>query len=455
MPERVREKKENRKRHVVAIALLSLLLFFSPLPSFCAVEEEYVGWDIPADKRIPPIPTNLGSTTGNFYINYTWEPGDALWGYTETDSYNISYWVNANHHWDNTTNTTLNETAGAHGWLNISQLWAYNTSYTNLSDGYIYQNVQIPNNPITITNTSGWSGDEDELVYLDFDYTDLDGDTGAFTTTATKGSLNGATGVFEWQTTLADDGVYHWWFNVSDGYGSSDSYSATITVNDLGDIINLTSWYNNYTCDNSTSFTIPHEDADNRTVFFNVTAEQNMDWWWYVDGELYQNTSVASNTTNVTKTWDFGGNKTVSIYGTNANGQTPALTWYIEIEYTQYEYAKLIYSQNQVLIEEEKMMGLSLLLSLLVIVGMVFFLLGIIIPHGVLTLLGSMTFFVTMVLPIPVLSDYAYFGIALTSILLLFGLVGVIITFYQFFTTFNADKGYHKWDNYFDDQYSR
>ena len=447
MPERERAKKENRKRHIVAIALLFPLLFFLPL-SFGAVDEEYVEWEIPVDIYKPPIPTNLSHTTGNFYVNYTWEAADTEGGYAETDSYNTSYWVNTNHYWDNSTNISLNRTVGAHGWLNISQLWAYNNSYTNLSDGYIYQNVQLPNNPITITNTSGWSGDETELVYLDFDYTDLDGDTGAFTTTSPKGSLNGATGVFEWQTTMADDGVYVWWFNVSDGYGSSDSYSATITVNDLGDVINLTSWYNNYTCDNSTSFTIPHEDADNRTVFFNVTANQSIDYWaWYVDGTLYQNSSVA----NTTKTWDFGGNKTVSVYGVNANGQTNTLTWYIEIEYTQYEYAKLIYGQNQVLLEEEKMMGLSLLLAVLVIVGVVFFLLGILVPHSVLTLLGSMTFFVTMALPIPVLSNYAYFGIALTSILLLFGLIGVIITFYQFFTTYNSDKGYHKWDNYFDD----
>ena len=372
MPERAREKKENRKRYVVAIALLSLLLLFLPLSSFAAVDEEYVEWEIPTDLCVPPVPTNLSHSEGNFYVNYTWEPDDATFGYTETDSYNLSYWINANHYWDNTTNTSLNHTAGAHGWLNISQLWAYNDSYTNLSDGYISQSVQIPNNPITITNTSGWTGDEDELVYLDFDYTDLDGDTGAFTTTATKGSLNGATGVFEWQTTMADDGVYVWWFNVSDGYGSSDSYSATITVNDLGDLINITSWYNNYTCDNSTNFTIPHEDADNRTVFFNVTAEQSMVYWlWYVDGVVSQNSSVA----NITKTWEEGGDKNVSVYGVNLNGKTQTLYWYITIEYTEYEYQKLIYEMNLLLLGENEMLAETwiFLILLLIDFALIFF----------------------------------------------------------------------------------
>lgn len=130
---------------------------------------------------------------------------------------------------------------------------------------------------------------------------------------------------------------------------------------------NVTNWYNNYTCDNSTIFTIPKED--NRTVFFNVTANQTIDYWvWDVDDDPYQNSSV----NNVTYTWDFGGNKTVSVYGVNVNGQTGTLVWRIEIEYTDSEYQILIYEQNQQLIREEKMIATTVLFGIIVFIALLF-----------------------------------------------------------------------------------
>lgn len=118
----------------------------------------------------------------------------------------------------------------------------------------------------------------------------------------------------------------------------------------------------------------------------------------------------------------------------------------VSAELTEYEYTKHSYEQKLLIAEAEERNALSLLLAILVIVGVIFFLLGILVPHSVLTLLGSMTFFVTMILPIPVLSNYPYFGIAFTSILLLFGVIGVVVCFYQGFTIYNQNTGYHKWD---------
>lgn len=127
---------------------------------------------------------------------------------------------------------------------------------------------------------------------------------------------------------------------------------------------NVTTWYNNYTCDNLTTFTIPKED--NRTVFFNVTANQTIGYWvWYVDDGLYQNSSA----NNITKTWDFGGNKTVSVYGVNVNGQTGTLTWDIEIGYTDIEF---IYLQNQQLIRENEMIGTTILFGVIVLLALLF-----------------------------------------------------------------------------------
>lgn len=158
----------------------------------------------------------------------------------------------------------------------------------------------------------------------------------------------------------------------------------------------LSSWYNNYTCDNSTIFTISHED--NRTVFFNVTANQTMEFWvWHVDGALYQNSSAD----NITYTWDSGGDKIVSVYGSNANGQTDTLTWDIEIEYTGYEYEKLIYKQNLLLLEENEMIAQTWLFLVLLLIAFVFMGIGYLSPNSTFkmfgvasSLLSSLLFFV-------------------------------------------------------------
>ena len=122
----------------------------------------------------------------------------------------------------------------------------------------------------------------------------------------------------------------------------------------------VTSWWNDYTSDNSTTFVISY--TDNRTVFFNATANQSIDYWvWYVDGVSYQNSSAD----NVTYTWEEGGDKTVSVYGINVNGQTSTLSWSIEIENNLYE-------QNQLLIEENQMIGTTMLFGIVVLIALFF-----------------------------------------------------------------------------------
>lgn len=224
----------------------------------------------------------------------------------------------------------------------------------------------------------------------------------------------------------------------------SDSKNALACPGVIAPVI--TDWYNNYTSDNSTSFTIP--TTDNRTVFFNVTANQSItNWIWYVDGTVYQNTDV----NNITYTWTLGGEKTVLVYGINGNGQTQTLTWSITIDYTEYElsYLTLLDSQKRTIAEETK--SLSIILSILIIIGIILFVLGFLVPNSILTFLGSMTFIISTLLPIPIFTNYPYFGIALTGILLMLGLISLIVTFYQWFTTYNAGKGYHRWDNDFDE----
>ena len=176
--------------------------------------------------RPPPDPTNLVNTTGNFRVNHTWSAGSG----TVTDSYNVS----VNGVWHNTTTDTFrNDTYTAHAWQNIT-VYAWDRSTGILSEGCISQNTQIPNNPITVTNTSDWSGDGGENVYVDYNADDVDSDTPTFSCNRTDlfTDFSTATGQGNWMTTYTDSGVYYVDFGVSDGWGSTSNYTMTIMVGD-------------------------------------------------------------------------------------------------------------------------------------------------------------------------------------------------------------------------------
>jgi len=404
-------------------------------------QSTWVSWG--SAEQYPSIPVITGHATYNFGVNFTFTEGS---GYPlDTDSFNISWKNSTASGWQNgTTDLFFNHTTQPHGYVAID-VWAYNSTEGKLSEAAASDNVTVPNNAPVITNTSDWQGDEGELVYLNFDCTDADGDTCTFSTNATKGTFNTTTGVFKWQTDMASQGTYTWWFKVEDGWGGEDIYVATIIVNDLYHPV-ITNWWNNYTANNLTHFTIAAED--DRTVFFNVTANQtDMTWYWYKDGDLVQ----TGTSNNYTATWDVGGiDKTIAVYGVNPNGQTQTLIWTIYIEYTAHEIEWLKYKEMQKQTEAEEMLGLSALIIVLIVIAFVLFLLGIHTSNSILTFLGTMIFFVTMALPIPVLSNYPYFAIALTGVLFLFGIIGVIITFYQWLTSYRERRSYHKWERYFE-----
>ncbi|MCD4798194.1 MAG: hypothetical protein K8R19_04180, partial [Methanosarcinales archaeon] len=177
---------------------------------------------------IPPTPTTLINEKGNFYVNHSWQAGSG----NNTDSYNVSI----NGSWTNGTSATFkNSTVGPHGYAEII-VYAFNSSGSGtLSVGNLTDNVTVPNNPIDITNTSDRTVNEGENVYVDFDYTDDDSDTGTFTCNRNDlfSDFDTATGKGNWLTNYSSDGTYSVVFGVSDGYGSTDSYTMTITVNDV------------------------------------------------------------------------------------------------------------------------------------------------------------------------------------------------------------------------------
>ena len=384
--------------------------------------------------QFPNSPTSLSSATGNFYVNYTWQEGTG--NGSDTDSYNVS--INSTWH-NGTTVTYFNQTTDPHGWVNIT-VWAYNSTYDALSESSVSDETQIPNNPITITDYSDYTGDAGDSIYIDFNYTDLDGDTGTFATDATEGTLNTSTGVYEWSTTPADWGTYHFGFNVSDGYGSVSSCTVNITLYYPGAFTIADPW-NNVTNDSSTEFSI----NNSQWVFLSInsTSHTGDQWFWFVNG---LNITTINSTSNITLMWNVDSTNEVSVYAyNNSTGMTSnTITWEITVG------ENLLLDAILSLLEEEQMIGLSLLLTILILAGIIFFLLGVLVPNSILTLLGAITFFVAMALPIPILDDYSYVGIALTMILFLFGIIGILITFYQWFTLFNKDRGYQKWDQYFE-----
>ncbi|MDY6959519.1 MAG: LamG-like jellyroll fold domain-containing protein, partial [Halobacteriota archaeon] len=218
-----------------------------------STEERTITVDVGGSSSyVPPTPTDLLNTTGNFWVNHSWLKGSG----NATDSFNVSIngtWYNG------TTDTYYNHTGlPPHGNSEIIVYARNDSGDGTLSEGYLTGLVYLPNNQVTITNTSDWSGYAGETVYLDFDYTDADSDTGTFATNATEGNLNSGTGVFTWATGTEDAGIYSWEFNVSDGYGSIDSYVATITVTEstppssITNLVNTTyeQTYINWTWDN-------------------------------------------------------------------------------------------------------------------------------------------------------------------------------------------------------------
>ena len=179
----------------------------------------------------PAPPTNLTNTSGCDWINYNWDDGGIN---VTTDNYNLSWNLSGLHTWYNisssSTNYNLSGISPGNKYVNVS-IWAYNnTGAGNLSATYINDNVTI-NCPITITGCADIQGEFAGSPTIDLGYSDLDNGTATFDTNATNGTFNTATGVWTWTpVNQSDIGVYHWNFNVTDGYGSTDDCNITVTI---------------------------------------------------------------------------------------------------------------------------------------------------------------------------------------------------------------------------------
>ncbi|PWB56910.1 MAG: hypothetical protein C3F06_00005, partial [Candidatus Methanoperedenaceae archaeon] len=197
---------------------------FNVMDNYGGVDTKTITINVdPAPLPVPPAPVNLASTQGNFWIEYTWEPGIG----TITDSYNL----NVNGAPSSTSLTTRRDTVGPHGWSNIT-VWAYNNS-GGQSPGSISRSTQAQNNN-PVLNLGNQNVVEGNLLQFQLTATDADSDTLTFSKDNPNGSLNPNTGAYSWQTAIGDAGVYTWAFNVMDNYGGVDTKTITITVTAAG-----------------------------------------------------------------------------------------------------------------------------------------------------------------------------------------------------------------------------
>jgi hypothetical protein len=283
---------------------------------------------------MPPNPITLINTTGNYWVNHTWNAGSG----NVTDSYNVS----VNDVWHNGTDTFYNDTYSAHAWQNIT-IHAFNSTGTGtLSSGSVGQDTQIPNNLITITNTSDWSGNEGQNIYVDYDVTDADSDTPAFSCNRTDlfADFSTSTGKGNWTTGYTDAGTYYIDFGVSDGYGSTSNYTMTIIVADFGTpgtptgLANTTGnfWVNHTWSAGSGNVTDSYNISVNNVwhntspAYYNDTYAahvwQNTTVWAYnstgtgtlSSGSVGQDTQIPNNPITITNTSDWSGDAGETVY---------------------------------------------------------------------------------------------------------------------------------------------
>ncbi len=222
---------------------------------------------------IPPTPANLASSTGNFFVNHSWQAGNG----NITDSFNVK----VNGTWHNSTTTPYYNNSGLapHGWSNISVYSFNNSGLGRMNSTAASQNTQVPNNAPVLAGIGTRSIDENQPLSFTVSATDADGDTITYGTNATRGTLNPGTGQFTWTPTFAESGNYVWSFNSSDGYGGVDSETITVTVTSVPLTII------------SRSPSSDPASTEGSTRNFNLTLNRTANVTWYING-----TSVQANT---------------------------------------------------------------------------------------------------------------------------------------------------------------
>lgn len=224
------------------------------------------------DTTPTPI-TNLANTTGNFYINWTYNSGANADRYAiQIDGTNIDY----------TTNLYYNDTYTSHASKTISV--ATHNDTLNANSSWVNQTTTIPNNVPVIDTISDKNTNEGLWLNFTVTGTDVDSDVLTCSSDSTKGTLSGCD--YSWNVGYLESGVYTWMFEIDDGHGGTDSETINITVQDIP--LAITNYWNSI---NGWNQNVMSLNAGNSATF-NVTVNHTASYIsWKVAGTEEQNTS--------------------------------------------------------------------------------------------------------------------------------------------------------------------
>ncbi|NOR47892.1 MAG: DUF2341 domain-containing protein, partial [Methanosarcinaceae archaeon] len=242
--------------------------------SFMSISSEETG-------NVTPSPKGLSHTTGEFWINHTWQAGS---GHI-TDSYNVSL----NGTWDNTSASTFrNNTLSAYDdWSNIT-VYAYNATY-GLSYSSVSEDVQLLEATVTISNevVNDTEIDVNESVKLSATVTSTDGidhvkfrvqtPYGTLNTTAEKDGdeyfvIYNSIGGTDGNCYTDKSGSYYWnlvWANDTAGHTNTKTPNLQFHVSKQPKTYNASSGINNI---NSGNYSYWSEELSDRvcTVTCNI-----------------------------------------------------------------------------------------------------------------------------------------------------------------------------------------
>ncbi len=252
----------------------------------------------------PPAPTGLANTSGNFWVNHTWQAGSG----NVTNSYNVS----VNGTWTNSTSTYKNTTGmNPHGWANIT-VYAYNSSNNSLSLTSASQTTQVSNNAPVLASIGAKSVAVGNWLNFTINATDADSDTITYSTNATGGTLSSTTGNYSWAPAVGDVGTYTWQFISTDNYSDQDNETITVSVSAPTLVFSAISPANNSETSNSYA---------NVTVTLNRTGTATLNWQGINESMDGSGTGFYKNKTGL-----LSGNYSFRIYASDSNSITNAST---------------------------------------------------------------------------------------------------------------------------------
>jgi parallel beta-helix repeat protein len=177
------------------------------------------------DTTPPASITNIANSTGNFWINWTWNnPSDPDFNHTMV--YIDNGWVL------NTSGSFYNGSYSAHATKTISTHTVDTNG--NVNSTWVNQTTTIPNNLPVLDPIGNKVVNEIETLAIDADATDSDSDTLTYSCNRTDlfADFNSATGAGNWTSGYGDAGIYYVDFGTADGYGGIDNETVQITVNE-------------------------------------------------------------------------------------------------------------------------------------------------------------------------------------------------------------------------------